>query len=112
ESSSGRKITWPDGKIAAEVDIFLENTEYCLAVEVKSKLLERHVDEHLKRLEIIKRYYTEIKHDGHSFLGAVAGAIMDEGVRNYAIKAGFYVITQTGDTVKIDVPPDFVPRKW
>jgi hypothetical protein len=29
-----------------------------------------------------------------------------------ALKAGIYVITQTGDTVKIDVPDGFIPKAW
>jgi hypothetical protein len=42
----------------------------------------------------------------------VAGAIVASKVRGYALKAGLYVIVQTGDTVKIDVPDGFVPRRW
>jgi hypothetical protein len=33
-------------------------------------------------------------------------------VRIDAFNAGFYVIEQTGDTVKIDIPKDFTPREW
>jgi hypothetical protein len=42
----------------------------------------------------------------------LAGAIVSEAVRNYALKTGFYVIEQSGDTVKIDVPEGFAPREW
>jgi hypothetical protein len=42
----------------------------------------------------------------------MAGAIMPDLIRNYALKAGLYVIEQTGDTVKIDNPQGFVPREW
>ena len=44
--------------------------------------------------------------------GALAGAIMPAGVRTAAIKAGFYVIAQTGDTINIDVPEGFIPKTW
>jgi hypothetical protein len=37
---------------------------------------------------------------------------MTDAVRTAALKAGLYVITQTGDTVKIDVPEDFKPKEW
>jgi hypothetical protein len=37
---------------------------------------------------------------------------MPDAVRTAALKAGFYVITQTGDTVKIDVPEGFIPKAW
>jgi hypothetical protein len=82
-----------------------------VAVEVKSKLLERHIDEHVKRLEVLRSWAD--KHGDHRKIhGAVAGAIVAPGVRNYALNAGFYVIVQTGDTVKIDVPAGFSPRQW
>ncbi|MDR2403687.1 MAG: hypothetical protein LBD78_06615 [Spirochaetaceae bacterium] len=44
--------------------------------------------------------------------GAVAGAIIAEGVKPFAFKNGFYVIEQAGDTVKIAIPEGFIPRKW
>jgi hypothetical protein len=33
-------------------------------------------------------------------------------VKEYALKKGFFVIKQSGDTMKIDVPKDFKPRAW
>jgi hypothetical protein len=45
-------------------------------------------------------------------VGAVAGAVMSEGVKPFALKNGFYVVEQAGDTLKIDVPEDFKPREW
>jgi hypothetical protein len=33
-------------------------------------------------------------------------------VKRAALKAGLYVIVQTGDTMKIDVPSDFMPREF
>jgi hypothetical protein len=42
----------------------------------------------------------------------VAGAIVTREVRRYALRAGFYVIVQTGDTVKIDIPKGFIPHDW
>jgi hypothetical protein len=37
---------------------------------------------------------------------------MSEAVRDHAHKMGFYVIEQTGDTVKITIPENFTPREW
>jgi hypothetical protein len=37
-------------------------------------------------------------------LGAVAGANVSREARSYAKEKGFYVISQSGDTVKIDAP--------
>jgi hypothetical protein len=58
------------------------------------------------------RRYADDHGDQRKLMGAVAGAVISEGVKPYALKNGFYVIEQAGDTVKIDVPEDFKPRKW
>jgi hypothetical protein len=95
----------------AEVDILLEDGEEALAVEVKSKLSVDDVREHIQRMEKLRRYADE-HHDRRRLVAAVAGAIIGEGVKPFALKHGFYVISQAGDTVKIDVPEGFVPKAW
>ncbi|MDR2142845.1 MAG: hypothetical protein LBP29_00565 [Treponema sp.] len=107
----GGEIKDPDSETYAEIDIQLENTDYIVAVEVKSKPLEKDVDAHIKRLEILRRWIDK-HHDRRKIRGAVAGAIVSRNVARYAVKAGFYVIVQTGDTVKIDIPAGFVPKDW
>jgi hypothetical protein len=69
------------------------------------------VKDHVRRLEILRRYKDGIG-DKRKIHGALAGAIMLDDVRTAALKAGLYVITQTGDTVKIDVPEGFIPQTW
>ncbi|MDR2048313.1 MAG: hypothetical protein LBP69_02560 [Treponema sp.] len=110
-SPGGTEIKDPGSETYAEIDIQLQNTEYIVAVELKSKLLEKDVDAHVKRLEIFRRWADKHR-DRRKIRGAVAGAIVSREVRQYALKAGFYVIVQTGDTVKIDVPKGFVPKDW
>jgi hypothetical protein len=100
-----------DAYSGAEIDILLENGDTAIAVEVKARALNRDVDRHLERMEVLRRW-ADRHGDKRKFLGAVAGAIMPEEVRKYALKAGFYVIEQTGDTVAINVPADFTPREW
>jgi hypothetical protein len=100
-----------DGKALAEVDVWLENGEFALAVEIKSNLREQDVDRHIKRMEILRDYFDE-RDDRRKLLGAVAGAIVNAVVKNYAREKGFYVLEQSGDTVKIEVPKDFMPRAW
>ncbi|MDR2375083.1 MAG: hypothetical protein LBD96_01440, partial [Treponema sp.] len=107
----GLRLDEPGGQTLAEVDLLLQNTESMVAVEVKSKLLERHVDEHIKRLEVL-RDWADKHGDRRKIQGAMAGAIVSPGVRQYTLKAGLYVIVQTGDTVKIDIPDGFVARQW
>jgi hypothetical protein len=111
EISLDRLIKDLSGKTIAEVDIMLENGDTVMVVEVKSKPREKDVDDHIKRMEILRRR-ADARHDTRTFRGAIAGAIMIDSVRDYAHRTGFYVIEQTGDTVQITVPEGFVPRDW
>jgi hypothetical protein len=95
----------------AEIDILLENGDVAIAIEVKARALVKDIDRHLKRMEVPRRW-ADRHNDKRTFLGAVAGAIMPEEVRKYTLKAGFYVIEQTGDTVCINIPEGFSPREW
>jgi predicted RecB family endonuclease len=111
ESSENKKIIDSSGKHITEIDILLENGDIVIAVEVKAKPAQKDVDEHVGRLEILRRR-ADVRKDTRKFRGAIAGAIMNEAVRDYAHKTGFYVIEQTGDTVKISIPEGFTPREW
>ncbi|MDR1972839.1 MAG: hypothetical protein LBQ46_13070, partial [Treponema sp.] len=97
--------------IIMEVDAMLENGDYALAIEVKTQLNVNHVDEHIERMEKLRRYADD-RGDKRKFLGAVAGAIVAENVKGYALKKGFYVIQQSGDTVTIENPAGFKPKEW
>jgi hypothetical protein len=95
----------------AEIDILLENGDLAIAVEVKARPKYRDIDRHLERMEVLRRWGARHE-DKRKFRGAVAGAIMPKEIADYALKAGFYVIVQTGDTVAIQVPKGFSPREW
>jgi hypothetical protein len=105
------KFTDVRGKTLAEVDVWLENGDFALAVEVKSYLRIQDVRDHIKRMEVLRQYMEE-RQDTRKLLGAVAGAILRAPVRTYALEKGFYVIEQSGDTVKIEAPEGFSPRIW
>jgi hypothetical protein len=100
-----------DNRTITEVDILLENGDTALAVEVKSKLTVADVQEHVERMEKLRRYADD-HGDGRKLMGAVAGAVIPDGVKPFAFKNGFFVIEQTGDTVAITVPDGFIPRAW
>jgi predicted RecB family endonuclease len=100
-----------NGRVVAEIDIFMENSAFSVAIEVKTRPLVGDVKEHIERLAVLRRHKDRV-HDIRKIHGAVAGAIMSESVRRHAQKAGFYVIEQSGDTVKIDIPEGFIPREW
>jgi hypothetical protein len=99
------------GGYVTEVDILLENGDAALAVEVKTTLTTTDVRDHLERMEKLRRYADEHQ-DKRKLLGAVAGAIASEEAKDFAVKSGFFVLEQSGDTVKISVPEGFKPREW
>jgi hypothetical protein len=99
------------GQVLAEVDALLENGDTTLAIEIKTKLTIVDVTDHIDRMDKLRKYADE-HNDKRDLIGAAAGAIVPHGVKKFALSCGFYVIEQSGDMLKIDVPPDFVLRKW
>jgi hypothetical protein len=112
-SKYGQNIAISDRSknLAAEVDVFLENGDCAIAVEVKAQLKIDDIKEHVERMEILRRY-ADARQDTRKFYGAVAGAIIHDNVKEYALKTGFFVISQSGDTMNIVVPEGFKPRAW
>jgi hypothetical protein len=112
-TQSAHEVKFQDsnGSTLTEVDVWLENEDYVMAVEIKEKLLKRDVDEHLQRMAILQGYGSD-HGDKRKLLGAVAGGILRKDARDYAIKSGFYVIEQSGDTLKIEMPKGFKPKTW
>jgi hypothetical protein len=101
-----------NGRLLAEVDIFLENGDYAMPVEVKTQLTTGDVDKHLARIARI-REYLDNRSDKRKLVGAIAGGIVPDEVRNYAQEKGLYVIVQSGESVTIaETPPDFKVMEW
>jgi hypothetical protein len=99
------------GKILTEIDLLLENGDYSIAVEVKTRPKEKDAEHHIKRLEIL-RERKDKRGDNRKIRGAIAGAVFSKEAKAAAIAAGLYVIEQSGDTMKISVPEGFTPREW
>jgi hypothetical protein len=110
-ASPNRKYYDSKQQEIAEVDVLLENTNTVIAVEVKSKLLASHVYDHIERMDVLRAYADE-HNDRRVWLGAVGGALLATDARKAALKAGFYLIEQSGDTVMISVPQGFKPKEW
>jgi hypothetical protein len=111
KSSCDVKFKDSKGITLAEVDTWLENGDAVLAAEIKGKLLKRDVDDHLERMKVLQGYAKE-HGDKRKLLGAVAGGVVRKDARDYAVKNGFYVIEQSGDTLKIEMPEGFKPKTW
>ena len=102
-------------KCFAEVDNYLQNGEYCMAIEVKSKVKKEHIDEHIERLKKIGEYYRNKENPLGlpKILGAIAGVVFSETLRQYAQDKGLFVILQSGEKVKIlPKSKNFKPAEW
>jgi predicted GTPase len=83
-----------------------------MAVEIKSKPTEKDIAHHIGRLEIVRDWREKRQEKPKRILGAIAGAVFPESLKEAVIEAGLYVIEQSGDTMKISVPEGFKPREW
>jgi hypothetical protein len=94
----------------AQIDGMLENGTQAMAVEVKMTLRQIDIDDHINRMEKIRKYADE-HGDKRKFIGAIAAIIIDESTKNYALKKGLFVIEPSGEDVKV-TKPDTEPRVW
>ncbi|MDR0512312.1 MAG: hypothetical protein LBG93_04335 [Treponema sp.] len=111
DSTENMRIGGTSRNYAAEVDVLLESLDTVMAVEVKSKPTEEDVAKHINRMEVLRRR-AEAHKDTRIYLGAIAGAIMSQKVRDCIVQNGFYAVEQSGDTMMINVPDNFKPRHW
>jgi predicted nuclease of restriction endonuclease-like RecB superfamily len=93
-----------------EVDFLLENGDKAVLVEVKTKLTVERVNKHIERLEKM-RAYANLRGDKRAFLGAVAGVVVTDEAKNYALDHGFYLIEPSGEDLTI-TPPNGKPKEW
>ncbi|PSR17710.1 DUF3782 domain-containing protein [filamentous cyanobacterium CCP3] len=98
------------GEEGIEIDLLVVNTTEAVVVEVKSKLTQADVDEHLERLGKFKRLmprYGDVR-----AIGAVAGMVVPRDVARYAYRRGLFVLAQSGDGIDILNNAQFQPQAW
>ncbi|MCX7095550.1 MAG: DUF3782 domain-containing protein [Methylobacter sp.] len=93
-----------------EIDLLVVNNNDVVAIECKSNLSIDDVNDHLKRLEKIKRLLPD--HKEKRISGAVAGRVIPENVAIYAIKKGLYVIGQNGEHLELRNDMSFTAKIW
>jgi hypothetical protein len=95
-----------------EIDVFLQNGDKVMVVEVKATPATKDIDEHIERMELLRKY-ADLHKDSRKYRGAIAGAVFADSVRNYALKHGFYVIVPSGDTFDIIEPEgNYHVKEW
>ena len=93
-----------------EIDLLVINSTDVVLVEVKSKLTQADVDEHLERLGKFKRLMP--RYDDVEALGAVAAMVVPNDVARYAYRQGLFVLAQSGESVVILNDSKFEPKVW
>jgi len=98
--------------LRGEIDLFLENGDIAILVEVKTTLETKDVRKHTECLEKFRRV-ADIKNDKRRFIGAVAGAVIEGEAMDFAHENGMYVIVQSGKAVEIvQTPEGFKAKEW
>ena len=102
--------------ISGEIDLLLQDGDVAILIEVKTTLETADVRKHLEQIEKYRRHVDAAKilwPPTTRFIGAVAGAIVEDEAMKFAHENGLYVIVQSGEAVEIvPVPEGFKAREW
>ena len=93
-----------------EIDLLVVNDGDAVAIECKSNLSMDDVNEHLERLEKLKRVLPA--YTNKNVMGAVTGMVIPENVAQFAYKKGLFVIGQTGEQLFIRNDAKFKAKVW
>jgi hypothetical protein len=110
EASKKHKFKNKKNDIKFEVDIFLQNGDFAMLVEIKTDLTISDINRHITRLEKMRRY-ADLRDDKRHFLGAVAGVVVEDAEREYALSHGFFLIEPSGENFNITHPYN-KPKEW
>ena len=111
-SPGGHRIFDPVTYVTkTEIDILMENDNTIMAVEVKVDPKIKDIDHHIRCIEILREHRNKLG-DKRKIQGAIAGAIFGSAEKKATLEAGFYVLEQSGDTMRLEAPEGFIPREW
>jgi len=110
EASTKHKVRDKKNDISFEIDVYLQNGDTAMLVEIKSNLTISDINKHITRLEKMRKY-ADLRGDKRHFLGAVAGIVVEDDERQYALEQGFFLIEPSGENFNI-TPPSGKPKEW
>jgi len=113
ECSRNKSFEYKKLGIRGEIDLFLDDGEIAVLIEVKTHLETADVRSHIERMEKYRRCTDAKGPNKRRFIGAVAGAVATDEAVNFAHESGLYAIVQSGKAVEIVASPDgFQAREW
>jgi hypothetical protein len=96
--------------VALQVDLLVVDDTDAVAVEVKSKMTDRDVDDHVERLGKFKILFPEFA--SKRLLGAIAAMVIPDEAARYAERRGLFVIGQAGEDAVLLNSAGFEPKAW
>jgi hypothetical protein len=106
------KIADEKNNIFVEADAFLQNGDKVMIVEIKATPVVKDVEDHIKRMEKLRKY-ADLHRDTRKYLGAIAGVVVSDSVKNHALKKGFFVVIPSADTFVISKPEGkYQAKEW
>ena len=98
---------------SGQIDLFLEDGDVAILVEVKTTLKNDDILDHIERMEKYRSWIDATGSDKKRYIGAVASPSVEDNVVKFAQRKGFYVIVQSGDLFEILTPPEgFKAKEW
>ncbi|MCL2711126.1 MAG: hypothetical protein FWE95_09630, partial [Planctomycetaceae bacterium] len=99
--------------VAGEIDVLLDDGDVAILIEVKTRPNIDDIRDHIEQLEKYRRLKDGKGEGKKRYIGAIAGAVVDENVVKFAQKHGMFVIVQSGYAVEILAPPKgFKAKEW
>ena len=93
-----------------EIDVLVVNQGHVLVVEAKSSLSVEDVKNFITDLNRFGTFFPEYAQD--QIYGAVAGIGIESQADVYASRQGLFVLTESGDGIRILNLEGFVPKAW
>jgi uncharacterized coiled-coil protein SlyX len=100
-----------DGSTITEVDAILENGKYVVLIETKAELRNKHVDEHLKSISLLRK---NGKFKGKHIYGAISCGYSRKPALEYGLKSGLFMLRQP-DTFAVEIadfPKGYSAKAW
>ena len=93
-----------------EIDVLVVNQGHVLAVEAKSSISVEDVKNFIADLNRFSIFFPEYAQD--EIYGVVEGIGIESQADVYASRQRLFVLTKSGDGIRILNPEGFVPKAW
>ena len=96
-----------------QIDVLLDDGDVAILIEVKTRPSIDDVRSHINHLEKYRKWKDGKGEGKKRYIGAIAGAVVDDNVVKFAQKHGMFVIVQSGYAVEIvPTPEGFKAKEW